>query len=425
MARAWTEGKGIGMVAAMKNRRANQRDTLIFMAIAILLMLVADHFLFGGKRSYHEKIKEDYYREHPEARPQPVAPAATPDAVPDVSPAPDAVEEEHSALDLYEDLPHPEPDNRDLPPPEPILPIHDETFSIEKAALAPAVTPAAPAPEIKIVSVPTMVPPSSTGKKDRIVIIIDDVGMNVKNSRAVIDLPAPVTLAFLPYAPQVRTMAQDAIAAGHETMIHVPMEAIGSNAGLGPLALRSTMNEGELNAQLEKMFASFDGYKGINNHMGSKLTQDQAAMDTVMAALRARDLYFIDSKTIGSSIAQKRAAFFGVPHAGRDVFLDHEESATFVAAALARAERLAHLNGYAVVIGHPKDVTVAGLKTWLPTLKDKNLEIVPASAVLTRPAAIATVKADKAPTKAAPAPAVIQPAAAALPAPAPQPAPLP
>lgn len=416
MARPWTEGKGIANLQAMKHhRRANQRDILIFIAISVVLMLIVDQFIFGGKRSYHDKIREQYYKEHPDERPQP-APAVAPESVPEVVPddasqAPpgvtDPAPEEHGALDL----PDPEPDYRDLPPPAPIFPLHDQTF----ASLNPPPVVAAPQGEIKVASLPFVPPPDGANGRGKIAIIIDDVGMNVKNSRAVMALPGSITLAFLPYAPQVRDMAKAAIAAGHEAMIHVPMEAVGSNSGLGPLALRSGMDAATLNAQLEKMFASFDGYKGINNHMGSKLTQDAGAMDVVMAALRARDLYFIDSKTIGNSVAGARARYAGVPHAERDVFLDHEETSAFVAAALARTERLAHVNGYAIAIGHPKDVTIEGLRKWIPTLKDKGLELVPASMVLMRPSNMA-VAADKSAT---------QPAGALPPAPAPQPAPLP
>lgn len=379
-----------------QHRRANQRDTLVFIAIAVVLMIIVDHFVFGGERSYQHKIREEYYKEHPEKRP----PAPVPEAAPAPEPLP--APEEHSALDL----PEPEPDYRDLPPPEPIFPLHDETF----ATINP---PPAAEGEIKVASLPFVAPPEGVNGRGKIAIIIDDVGMNVKNSRAVIDLPGTITLAFLPYAPHVREMAKEAIAAGHEAMIHVPMEAVGNNNGLGPLALRAGMDEATLFAQLEKIFASFDGYKGINNHMGSKLTQDTKAMDTVMAALRARDLYFIDSKTIGNSVAADRARFAGVPHATRDVFLDHEESGVFVAAALARTERLAHAKGYAIAIGHPKDVTIDGLRRWIPTLKDKGLELVPVSTALMRPSNVAA------------APAVIQPAAASAVAPVRQPAPQP
>lgn len=389
----------------MKKRRGYQRDTLVFIAISIVLMLIADQTIFGGKRGYMEKVREEYYAEHPEAAP----PAPTP--VMDQQPE----AEQHSAITQEEAPPSVvlEPDYRDLPPPTPIFPLHDETFQPDTPA------PTAAIPEeaaMQIASLPPVaVPPR--GERGKIAIIIDDVGMNLKNSREAVELPAPITLAFLPYAPHTPELAQHAIAAGHQAMIHTPMEAIGNNSGLGPMALRSGMNADQLRAELDKMFVSFDGYKGINNHMGSKLTQDAGAMDVVMETLKARGLYFVDSKTIAGSVAADRARAAGIPYAVRDVFLDHEETPEFVARALDHLVRLAKANGGAIAIGHPKDVTLNGLRAWLPTLKDKGVELVPVSDLLIRPAASSVSNAAMTPS----APSSAVPAQPPAPLPAVQP----
>jgi polysaccharide deacetylase 2 family uncharacterized protein YibQ len=96
----------------------------------------------------------------------------------------------------------------------------------------------------------------------------------------------------------------------------------------------------------------------------------------------------------------------GIPFAERDVFLDHEETPAFVASALAHAERLAKSKGSAIAIGHPKDVTIEGLRAWIPTLKDKGLELVPVSAILMQPTSVATIHEAPAPLPAITAPAV-------------------
>jgi polysaccharide deacetylase 2 family uncharacterized protein YibQ len=383
----------------MRHRRGNQRDTLIFIAISVILMLIADQTIFGGKRSYIEKVRQEYYAEHPDAVP--------PAPVMDRQPPPP---EDHSLVIEQETAPPVvlEPDYRDLPPPEPIFPLHGETFS--PSAAAPVdMAGQPPSPPVQTASLPPVAPPPR-GKGGKIAIIIDDVGMNLKNSREAVALPAPITLAFLPYAPHTPDLARQAEAAGHQAMIHTPMEAIGDNGGLGPMALRSGMDGEQLRAELDKMFASFDGYRGINNHMGSKLTQDAVAMDVVMNALKARGLYFVDSKTIAGSVAADRARAAGIPYAVRDVFLDHEETPEFVARALAHLVQLAKANGSAIAIGHPKDVTLNGLRAWLPTLKDKGVELVPVSDLLIRPAAGAVSSAAMMPS-ATSAAAPVQPPA--------------
>jgi len=164
------------------------------------------------------------------------------------------------------------------------------------------------------------------------------------------------------------------------------MEAMAGN-NLGPAGLKNDMSEDELKSTLENhVFPSFEGYVGINNHMGSRLTQNVKAMGWVMEELKERGLYFVDSKTIGSSVAARVARDTGIPYAERDVFLDHYDTLESVKKALADLERVAHRNGVAIAIGHPKTHTIEALRGWMPGMAERGLELVPASAVLHHPA---------------------------------------
>jgi hypothetical protein len=107
-------------------------------------------------------------------------------------------------------------------------------------------------------------------------------------------------------------------------------------------------------------------------------------MQVVMDALKDKNLYFVDSKTIGSSVAGRVAWATGIRTGERDVFLDHEDNITFVRSALRKTENAAKQKGYAIAIGHPKNATIQGLREWLPTLEAKGFEIVPASALVRR-----------------------------------------
>ncbi len=62
-------------------------------------------------------------------------------------------------------------------------------------------------------------------------------------------------------------------------------------------------------------------------------------------------LIFLDSKTIGTSIAADIAHQHNVPNATRDVFLDHEETPEFLQKALKNTERVARNHGAAIAIG--------------------------------------------------------------------------
>lgn len=226
---------------------------------------------------------------------------------------------------------------------------------------------------------------NTSGRKGKIAIVIDDVGMNIKQSQAAINLPPEVTLAMLPYAKTVKDLARKAKGEGHELIIHTPMEAMSSDVPLGSMALYDNMDKTAFNAEFNKIAASFDGYVGINNHMGSRLTQNSQAMDILMGQLKKRGLFFLDSKTIGNSIAAHTAETHGIPNATRDVFLDHEETPEFVIKALRKAEKIASQTGSAIAIGHPKQITMSALRKWIPTLEEKGYELVPLSELITYP----------------------------------------
>jgi len=258
---------------------------------------------------------------------------------------------------------------------EPQLPPRDV---IEEALGAPAPTTE---PTLQPVIEPAPVVPD--GSKQKIVIIIDDMGQDRIHTKQTVALPGPLTLSYLPYSDDILPQVAQGRAAGHEIMLHMPMQPVADTSlGRAPYVLRVDMDDDTLKTVFEKNMAAFDGYVGINNHMGSRLTQDRRAMNIVMEDLRRRGLFFVDSLTIGSSIAGRVASEYGVPHATRDVFLDDDPSLDNVRSALRQLERHARTHGVAIAIGHPKKDTIAALKEWLPTLDSKGFVLVPASQVV-------------------------------------------
>lgn len=226
-------------------------------------------------------------------------------------------------------------------------------------------------------------PPESG--RPKIVVVIDDLGLNPKAVAQLAALEGPLTLAFLPYAEGLPLMAAQARARGHELIVHLPMEPKGSDSDPGPMALLSGLSDREFSYRLAFNLDRFDGYVGVNNHMGSALTEDRRAMDRVMGELARRGLLYLDSRTTPLTVAERLASDHGVPNAARDIFLDNEQSARAVAANLREAERVAQKTGLAIVIGHPHAETIAALGRWLPAMRRKGFQLVPLSAAVTKP----------------------------------------
>ncbi len=244
-----------------------------------------------------------------------------------------------------------------------------------------------PAPDQRLERTPTWlvnaVAPPLIDDRPEIAIMIDDLGLNRHNTAEVSALKGPLTLAFLPYAGALEPQTRAARAAGHELILHVPMEPIGVDWP-GPDALLSSLSPSELLSRFRTQLRSFDGFVGVNNHMGSLLTADRSKMDEIMTELKARGLLFVDSRTTSKSVAAAEAQRLGVPHTERDVFLDNEADLNAIRRQLAATERIARRRGVAVAIGHPHDLTIEALRGWLPTLEERGFALVPISTVVAR-----------------------------------------
>jgi uncharacterized protein len=251
---------------------------------------------------------------------------------------------------------------------------------LEEAALRPPARPSDAAPAWLRYAV-TVPPP---GKRPLVAVVIDDLGLDRPRTAEVVRLRGPLTLSFMTYAKELGQQTDWARRAGHELFLHVPMEAVDRHADPGPHGLFTSQSRDEILEQLRWGLGRFDGFVGINNHMGSRFTSDPHSMAPVMEELRTRGLVFLDSRTSPASAGIRLAIADGVPHAVRDVFLDNDQTPAAIARHLAWVEQVARQRGSAIAIGHPHDATIAALKTWLPQVDSKGLALVPVSAVVRR-----------------------------------------
>jgi hypothetical protein len=113
--------------------------------------------------------------------------------------------------------------------------------------------------------------------------------------------------------------------------------------------------------------------------MGSRFTADRDALVPVAEELAARHLIFFDSRTTPATQVVPIAHAFGVASAGRDVFLDDEQTADAVGAQLIELEAKARAQGVAIAIGHPHDVTLAALAIWTARAAARGFMLVPLS----------------------------------------------
>ena len=109
--------------------------------------------------------------------------------------------------------------------------------------------------------------------------------------------------------------------------------------------------------------------KGVNNHMGSHLTQFDYFMRPIMDSIKAYNpnFYFLDSRTSPNSIAYTEAVNSGLSSISRDVFLDNEpDNPASIHLQFQIWLQKARTQGRAVAIGHPHSTTIAYLQENLP-----------------------------------------------------------
>lgn len=231
------------------------------------------------------------------------------------------------------------------------------------------------------------VAPSGDGvpRKPRIAVVIDDMGYDRIQSARAVRLPVPVTLSYLPNAPDVGLQVRRARIAGHEIMLHLPMEANDRSQQPERVVLSVSDDDAILRDNLNRMLGRFGGFTGVNNHMGSRFTSDRRRMDVVLAELKSRGLFFLDSRTSGRSVGSESAEDVGIPYAVRDVFLDHDPDPGLIRERIAETEEIAARFGQAIAIGHPRRTTMDLIGPWLAEIERRGFEVVPVATLLTRP----------------------------------------
>ena len=209
----------------------------------------------------------------------------------------------------------------------------------------------------------------------KLVIILDDLGNDAVRDKQALRIPAAITYAVLPYTPSAITSAKAAYVAGKEIILHTPMEAI-KPYDLGKGGLYHAMGEQQFITVLNDDLNAVPFIRGLNNHMGSRLTASPLHMMWLMQTLQNKKLYFIDSATTPHSVAEKVARQYQIPVLHRHVFLDNIRTEAAIRAQFERLLKIADKQGYAVAIGHPYPQTLAFLEKTLPQLSSQNYELL-------------------------------------------------
>jgi polysaccharide deacetylase 2 family uncharacterized protein YibQ len=207
-------------------------------------------------------------------------------------------------------------------------------------------------------------------------IVLDDLGSDLAAADEIFALDYPLTISVLPHHPHSTEIAEQAYGRGYQVMLHLPMQSV-ANETPEPEEIRTGMSSAKISSELDGMLQSVPHVVGVNNHQGSQATSDAVLMKELMPLLRARQLFFLDSRTTAATVAFEAARQAGVRSAFRNVpFLDDVQDTTEIRKQLQLAIRGAKEKSQAIAIGHPHATTLHVLSELLPQVEAQGVHLV-------------------------------------------------
>ncbi|MCS5653279.1 MAG: divergent polysaccharide deacetylase family protein, partial [Candidatus Marinimicrobia bacterium] len=206
-------------------------------------------------------------------------------------------------------------------------------------------------------------------------LIIDDFGYrNDDVSKGFLDIPAKLTFAVIPGHEHSRSFSKNAVSAGYEVIVHMPMENIGKTFGEEEFVLMNYFQDNELVRRVKEALDHIPEANGLNNHQGSRATETPRLMRILAGVLKDENKFFIDSRTTINTLAEETMRQFDVPTNRRNIFLDNELDEEKIYAQLIQLTDVAERKGIAIGIGHVKPQTLAVLKKHIPELQQKGFK---------------------------------------------------
>ena len=209
--------------------------------------------------------------------------------------------------------------------------------------------------------------------------IIDDLGYETEVAKKMMELEYPITLSILPFLQYSEFTAEEGKKKNKEIMLHLPMEPKNSSLNPGLGVIKANMSEEEIRQDVRECIFSIPHIIGVNNHMGSKITEDRKIMKIVLEEIKRYNLFFIDSMTSKNSIAYEVAQEMGIKSAVRSVFLDNENDMEYIKGQMLEVQKISLEKGEVIAIGHDRINTFYVLKRMIPELIRAGIEIVPVS----------------------------------------------
>lgn len=215
--------------------------------------------------------------------------------------------------------------------------------------------------------------------KARVCILVDDVGYSGEGIDTYLAMNMPVTISVLPFYDTSAFFARKARQLGFEVMLHMPMQSSFASYYKYENLIKTKLSEEELSKRVKRVLAAVPLIQGINNHEGSKATEDSKTMEVVMREIARHGYYFVDSVTSQRSVAYKTARKHGLPASRRSFdFLDNTKTIPAISHKIDQLIEysLKHPEKVVLTILHEKTAPAKALDDKLVRFRNHDIEIL-------------------------------------------------
>jgi polysaccharide deacetylase 2 family uncharacterized protein YibQ len=221
----------------------------------------------------------------------------------------------------------------------------------------------------------------------RVALVVGGLGISANNTaEAMRKLPAPVTLAFAPYAAELERLVSRARSEGHEILLQIPMEPFDyPDNDPGPQTLLTSLAPEQNIDRMHWLMSRFQGYVGVCNYMGARFTASEATLGPVLREVAKRGLLFVDDGSSPRSLAGQIAGASNLGFAKANVVLDAVPAQAEIDRAFTRLENMARESGFAVGIATALPVSISRLAQWANSAQSRGFLLVPISAAVVKP----------------------------------------
>ena len=206
--------------------------------------------------------------------------------------------------------------------------------------------------------------------KPIIALIIGELGVSKSNIE--LGLPEEVTFGFSSYIDISSAYLNN------QLLLNIPLQSVDyPKDDPGPQALLLENSEQEnlnrLNAILNKKI----NYQGVYTPADENYTNSEKTAEFLLANLKQRNLIYLCGIADKNNLIYQIAKKIDFHILANDVILDDVISSEAINDKLIELENIAREQGSAIAVGSSYPLTIELLKQWIPSLKEKDIKILP------------------------------------------------